>query len=58
MLRVFLKRRENFLYEVYVHLKKKSTGEGIKKKKKKKKKSTVRKWHYLVATQYQVRKVS
>ena len=32
MLRVFLKRRENFLYEVYVHLKKKSTGEGIKKK--------------------------
>ena len=35
MLRVFLKRRENFLYEVYVHLKKKSTGEGIKKKKKK-----------------------
>ena len=47
MLRVFLKRRDNFLYEVYVHLKKKSTGEGIKKKKK----STVRKWHYLVATQ-------
>ena len=44
MLRVFLKRRENFLYEVYyVHLKKKST---------------MRKWHYLVVTQLQVRKVS
>lgn len=43
MLRVFLKRRENFLYEVYVHLKKKST---------------MRKRHYLVATQLQVRKVS
>ena len=43
MLRVFLKRRENFLYEVYAHLKKKST---------------MRKWHYLVATQLQVRKVS